>query len=176
MSTADLSTPAGFAEAFSEHARVAFVAAVRVLGDAAAAEDVVQDVFLALWREPAKFDPRRGSLRTYIALMARSRALDRVRTRAAREAAATRLQVEEEHAWRVEEPPEEVVARRERALGALHAVRDLPDAQREAIALTYAGGLSAREVAARTGVPLGTAKSRLRLGLVKARDALEAAA
>jgi RNA polymerase sigma-70 factor (ECF subfamily) len=174
--TGDLSTPAGFAGAFREHARAAFAAAVRVLGDAAAAEDVVQDVFLALWRDPSKFDAARGSLRTYVAMMARSRALDRVRTRAAREAAAARLQVEEELGPRVQEAPEDVVVERERALGALRAVKSLPDPQREAVALTYAAGLSAREVAAATGVPLGTAKSRLRLGLVKAREHLGAAA
>lgn len=174
--TGDLSTPAGFATAFREHARAAFAAAVRVLGDSSAAEDVVQDVFLALWRDPAKFDAARGSLRTYVAMMARSRALDRVRTRGAREAAAQRLQSQEELGWGEQEAPDEVVVRRERALGALRAVRALPDAQREAVALTYGAGLSAREVAATTGVPLGTAKSRLRLGLVKAREQLEAAA
>ncbi len=172
----DLSTPAGFAGAFREHARPAFAAAVRVLGDAAAAEDVVQDVFFSLWREPAKFDARRGSLRTYVAMMARSRALDRLRTRGARESAAQRLQHEHDLGVRRAEPPDAVVLRREGARQALRAVRDLPPAQREAVALSFAGGMSAREIAAATGVPLGTAKSRLRLGLVKARERLESEA
>lgn len=174
--TGDLSTPAGFASAFRDHARTAFAAAVRVLGDPAAAEDVVQDVFLALWRDPAKFDAARGSLRTYMAMMARSRALDRVRTRSAREAAAGRLQHEEDVAERGAEAPDEAVIRRDAARRVVRALRDLPAPQREAVALTFAGGLSAREVAVRTGVPLGTAKSRLRLGLLRARQQLEAAA
>ena len=169
----DLSTPAGFADAFREHARTAFAAAVRVLGDAAAAEDVVQDVFLTLWREPRKFDVGRGSLRTYVAMMARSRALDRVRTRAAREAAVERLQHEQDAGRASEEAPDETVLRRDRAARALRAVSTLPVPQREAVALGFAGGLSAREIATATGVPLGTVKSRLRLGLMKARERLE---
>jgi RNA polymerase sigma-70 factor, ECF subfamily len=169
----DLSTPAGLAGAFREHARAAFAAAVRVLGDAAAAEDVVQDVFLTLWREPQKFDGARGSLRTYVAMMARSRALDRVRTRGARAAAVERLQHEQGVGPRSEEAPDEAVLRRDGAARALRALRELPAPQREAVALSFAGGLSAREIAATTGVPLGTAKSRLRLGLVKARERLE---
>jgi RNA polymerase sigma-70 factor (ECF subfamily) len=175
--TADLSTPAAFAGAFREHARAAFAAAVRVLGDAAAAEDVVQDVFLALWRDPQKFDAARGSLRTYVAMMARSRALDRVRTRAARETTVERLQRELDGGRRNEEPPEELVLRRDAVQRALRALGRLPASQREAVALRFAGGLSAREIALATGVPLGTAKSRLRLGLVKAREqfGLEAA-
>lgn len=174
--TGDLSTPAGFAVAFRDHARTAFAAAVRVLGDPAAAEDVVQDVFLALWRDPAKYDAGRGSLRTYMAMMARSRALDRVRTRSARDAAADRLQFEEDAGGHAPEAPDEVVLRRDAARRAVGALRDLPEPQREAVALTFAGGMSAREVAASTGVPLGTAKSRLRLGLLKARQRLEAPA
>lgn len=173
LTTGDLSTPAGFAIAFRDHAGPAFAAAVRVLGDAAAAEDVVQDVFMALWREPAKFDRRRGSLRTYVAMMARSRALDRVRTRGAREAAVERLEHEQTLGSHSAEAPDEAVLRRDGVRTVLRAVRELPRAQREAVALSFAGGLSAREIAARTGVPLGTAKSRLRLGLVKARERLE---
>jgi RNA polymerase sigma-70 factor, ECF subfamily len=169
----DLSTPAGFAAAFREHARSAFAAAVRVLGDAAAAEDVVQDVFLSLWREPAKFDERRGSLRTYVAMMARSRALDRLRTRGAREGALQRLQVEHDVGASGPEAPDEAVLRRDGGRRAVKAVGRLAPPQREAIALSFGAGLSAREVAAATGVPLGTAKSRLRLGLANARELLE---
>jgi RNA polymerase sigma-70 factor, ECF subfamily len=171
--TGDLGTRADFARAYGEHARAAFTAAVRVLGDAAAAEDVAQDVFLALWRDPAKYDPARGSLRTYVVVMARSRALDRVRTRVAREAAIERLQSQEDLSGRRQEAPDDIVLRRDGASRVLRAVRELPAGQREALALSFAGGLSAREIAASTGVPLGTAKSRLRLGLSKTRARLE---
>jgi len=172
----DLRTPAGFARAYDEHAGPAFAAAQRVLGDHAAAEDVVQDVFLTLWRDPSKFDATRGSLRTYVAMMSRSRALDRVRTRSAREAAVERLKVQEAGARRSSEGVDDAVLRRDGTRRALRAVGALPGVQREAVAMSFAGGLSAREIAGATRVPLGTAKSRLRLGLIKAREQLEAAA
>ena len=72
----NLSDPAAFEQAYDDHARGAYRAAYRVLGDAAQAQDVVQDVFLKLWRQPGKFDARRGELGSYLRLMARSRALD----------------------------------------------------------------------------------------------------
>ena len=75
-----LASTSGFSAAYREHYPLAYSAAYRVLGDAAAAEDVVHDVFAALWRDPSKFDPRRGSLPGYVAMMARSRAVDRVRS------------------------------------------------------------------------------------------------
>ena len=87
-----------------------------MLGDAAAAEDVVQDVFTALWRDPSKFDQRRGSLRGYLAMMARSRAVDQVRSRNAGAAAADRLAVRDADRGVAEDSPvDRVVARDEAA-------------------------------------------------------------
>jgi RNA polymerase sigma-70 factor (ECF subfamily) len=171
-----LTSPAGFSAAYREHRQLAFSAAQRVLGDAAAAEDVVQDVFTALWRDPSKFDPRRGSLRGYLAIMARSRAVDRVRSRNAGAAAVERLGVRD-HADRgiAEDVPAERAVTRDEAGRVLSAVGSLPPAQRDALLLAFGRGMTTAEIARAVGVPVGTAKSRLRLGLRRTRAALAAA-
>ena len=169
-----LATPNGFSNAYRTHSSRAFSAAFRVLGDVAAAEDVVQDVFVTLWRNPDKFDPKRGSLPGYVAMMARSRAVDRMRSRQARDSAVERLGRRDERDA-VSESPADAVLRRDEGTRALSALADLPAAQREAVLLAYGRDLSAAELAETSGVPLGTAKSRLRLGLQKARENLAAA-
>ena len=89
----NLSDPAAFERAYDEHARGVYRAAYRVLGSAAQAQDVVQDVFLKLWRQPGKFDARRGELGSYLRLMARSRALDLWREGQAAGRASDRLKI-----------------------------------------------------------------------------------
>ncbi|MBI5104332.1 MAG: sigma-70 family RNA polymerase sigma factor [Solirubrobacterales bacterium] len=167
----DLSNPADFSRAYDEHSRGVYAAAYRILGNAAQAQDVAQDVFLRVWRNPKKFDARRGELGSYLKLMARSRALDLWREGQAAGRASDRLKVvvaqdEPRNEVRPDQEAERDDERRfvRRALGAL------PDAQREAVVLAYYGGLTADEIARRSGVPLGTAKSRIRLGLAKLRD------
>src|SRR5215212_557512 len=90
MMAIDLRDPNQFNEAYRRLAPLALASANRVLRDEAAAEDVVQDVFMQLWLRPSAFDPARGSLTSYITMLARSRALDRWRTRSARESAVDR--------------------------------------------------------------------------------------
>src|ERR687896_1211264 len=117
-----LASISGFSAAYRDYYPLAYSAAYRVLGDAAAAEDVVHDVFAALWRDPSKFDPRRGSLPGYVAMMARSRAVDRVRSRNAGMAAVERLGVRDDaDRGGVEESPDFAVRRDEasRVLAAL---------------------------------------------------------
>ena len=87
----NLRDPQAFERAYREHRATAFAVAVHVLHDPAAAEDVVQDAFMHLWNRPGSFDHRRGSLRGYIAMVARSRAIDRWRVQAAQESAAERF-------------------------------------------------------------------------------------
>ena len=169
-----LASPSGFSNAYEAHASRAFSAAYRVLGDVAAAEDVVQDVFITMWRDPSKFDPDRGSLAGYLAMMARSRAVDRMRSRQARDSAVERLGRRDERDV-ISESPDDAVLRRDESARALRALAELPAAQRDAVLLAYGRGLSAAELADASGVPLGTAKSRLRLGLQKARESLAAA-
>src|SRR6201995_2130113 len=89
----DLSDPTTFAHVYDRHVRAVYGAAMRILGDAARAEDVTQDVFLRVWRNPARFDARRGELGSYLRLMARSRAVDLWREGQASGRAEDRLKV-----------------------------------------------------------------------------------
>ncbi len=171
-----LTSTSGFSAAYREHYSLAFSAAYRVLSDGAAAEDVVQDVFTTLWRDPRKFDPARGNLPGYVAMMARSRAVDRVRSRNAGSAAVDRLGVREADREEGVETPADAVVRREDAGRVLAAVAELPAPQRDAVLMAYGRGLSTAEIAQASGVPLGTAKSRLRLGLQRTRQAVAPAA
>ncbi|MEA2443466.1 MAG: hypothetical protein QOJ12_758, partial [Thermoleophilales bacterium] len=159
-----------FEDAFRTHVRRVRAAAQRVVTDAGIAEDVTQEVFLKLWQRPELFDARRGSLAAFQCVMARSRALDRLRDDGALDRARTRLA---EH-WATLEPPtaEEPVAaliRSDEREELRRAMQRLPDAQREALTLSYGRELNSVEIARRTNVGRATARSRLRLGLVKLR-------
>ena len=170
----DLRDPIQFNDAYRRLSPLALAAANRVLRDEAAAEDVVQDVFMQLWLKPASFDPSRGSLTSSVTMLARSRAVDRWRTRSAREAAVERS-ADEVRVHRHEgESAADPVIRRERASKLLGALDELPADQRDAVLLAYGRGLTAQEIASATNIPLGTAKSRVRLGLRKARETLQA--
>ncbi|MDQ3435502.1 MAG: sigma-70 family RNA polymerase sigma factor [Actinomycetota bacterium] len=171
-----VSNPIQFDRAYREHAPAMLTAANRVLRDPAAAEDVVQDVFMHLWRKPDGFDPARGSIASYLTMMARSRALDRWRTRAARDAAVERSAQQVRLERPVSEDAAEPVLRMDGRRRVLHALDALPGDQREAVLLAFGKGLTAREIATVADVPLGTAKSRVRLGLQKARAELATAA
>ena len=159
------------AEAFDRLGSAVYGAALRVLGEWTAAQDVVQDVFVELWSHPGRYDPAAGSLRTYLTVLARHRAVDIVRSelrRIARQERNQRLTPKQE----LPSPGEEVAAAE--AAGVVRkAVRLLPDSQRQVVELAYFGGLSYREVAQAAGIPEGTAKSRLRLALAKLESVLE---
>jgi RNA polymerase sigma-70 factor (ECF subfamily) len=174
----DRAAPRFFAAVYTRHRAGVYATALRVLGRPCEAEDVTQEVFVKFWRSPERFDPRRGELGSYLRLMARSRALDLLRHEQATSRARDRLQAVSgrDEAPHDERPPEIVERDEDRKL--MHdALRKLPLEQREALVLAYWGGMSAREVAAAAGVPFGTARSRMRLGLEKLRaDALRAEA
>ena len=163
--TPDLRDHAAFSRIYAQHARTVHKAAMGVLNDHARAQDVVQDVFLRLWRRPDAFDERRGALGPYLRVMARSRALDVWRETQATRRMSDRLKVVAE---RLEEPPPDSGLGAERH-DLRRALRGLPEGQREAVVLTYWGGLTAEEVARHADVPLGTAKSRVRLGVMRLR-------
>jgi RNA polymerase sigma-70 factor (ECF subfamily) len=167
----DLSDPATFARIYDEHARGVYAAAFRIVGSAAQAQDVTQDVFLKVWRRPRAFDARRGELGSYLRLMARSRALDLWREGQAAGRASDRLKLAVATSeGRVEDRPAAAAERAGERATVREALRHLPDAQREALVLAYWGGLTADQIAQRAHVPLGTAKSRIRLGLAKLRE------
>ena len=173
----DLRDPRQFDDAYTRLAPLARSAANQVLRDEAASEDVVQDVFMQLWLRPNTYDPSRGALSTYVTMLARSRALDRWRSRSAREAAVERSAAQEElFRPEAQESAAEPVIRRDNAQRVLRVVEKLPDEQRDALLLAYGRGLTAQEIAHTVDVPLGTAKSRVRLGLRKAREELKTAA
>jgi RNA polymerase sigma-70 factor (ECF subfamily) len=133
--------------------------------------------FLHLWRSPGSYDPARGKLHTYVALLAHSRSLDRRRSRSAQDSAFQRLAEEAAAAQRSHsDGVVDATLRRERRRRLLTAVGDLPAEQRDAVLLAFGEGLTAREIAFRARLPLGTAKSRIRLGLAKAREQLGEAA
>jgi RNA polymerase sigma-70 factor (ECF subfamily) len=168
-----LGDPHGFAMAYERHRGAALRAAEAILRDRAAAEDVVQEVFAELWARPGRFDAGRAPLGSYVALRARSKAIDAQRARRSWESAHAR-------AGAAPAPPPETPADaairaevRERILGVLS---QLPAAQRAAVLLTSANGFTMNELARITGAPLGTAKSRVRLGLGRTRALLESAA
>jgi len=142
---------------------------LRVIGDARAAEDVSQDVFVTFWERPDAFDPDRGSLRTWLGTLAHRRAVDHVRREEARRRRAIKDAARPATTPDVEEMAIALVTA-ERVRSALDT---LPDDQRRAIHLAYFGGKTYRQVAEVLGIPEGTAKSRLRLGLRRIAGVLE---
>ena len=167
----NLSDPNIYSEVYEQHHRGVYAAAYRILGDPAKAQDVVQDVFMKVWLKPESFDSRRGELGSYLRLMGRSRALDLWREAQASGRAGDRLKVQVSiEGDKGPDGPERVAEQRSARRDLTSALKTLPEQQREAVVLAYWGGLTAQEVARRVNVPLGTAKSRIRLGLGKLRE------
>jgi RNA polymerase sigma-70 factor (ECF subfamily) len=152
------------AELYDRYSSIVYAVALRVLGDAAAAEDVLQEVFLQLWRKPAAFDAARGNLGAWLAVITRNRAIDALRKRKPETdiedvivSVAPDLAGEADRA-RVSMQIREV-------LGAMPAL------QRTALEMAYFEGMSHSEIADKTGEPLGTIKTRIRAGLMTLRKA-----
>ena len=164
-----------FVDAYEQHADGVLRAAQEVVRDRGQAEDVAQEVFIALWSRPDRYDASRGGLGTYLRVMARSRAMDALRSQSASRRAQDRLEHASAGERRFREEPS-VGAAIEQA-HVRRAVRELPAPQREAIALTFWGGFTSSEIATDRQLPLGTVKSRVRLGLRRLRgDALTGSA
>lgn len=158
-------------EAFDLLAPAVYGAALFVLGQGSAAQDVVQDVFVELWSHPDRYDPAVGKLRTYLTVLARHRAVDLVRSelrRVARQERHYRLTPS-----RPDPSPHDEVADAQVASVVRDAVQLLPDDQRHVVELAYFRGLTCRQVAEVAGIPEGTAKSRLRLALAKLEVVLD---
>ena len=158
---------AALAEAYDRFGRVAYGLAVRILRDAALAEDAVQDAFLAVWRTAVSFDPSRGTASTWIMTLVHRRAVDVVRREDRR-----RAQPLDDAPQGTGETTDEQAAVREQRRKVQAALAQLSPDQREALELAYYGGLSQSELAERLGVPVGTVKSRMFAALAKLRDLL----
>jgi RNA polymerase sigma-70 factor (ECF subfamily) len=163
-----LGDESAFAQFYDEVGGVVYGTVLRVIRNPAQAEEVTQEVFVELWRTAARFDPTRGSVRTWAATMAHRRAVDRVRSEQSardREVVDATREIVHEHDHVVEE----VTASLDRERVA-QALRGLTEPQREAVTMAYYGGLTYREVAIRLDLPEGTVKTRIRDGLIKLRD------
>lgn len=160
----------GIESLYDRYGRLAFGLACRIINDTTGAEDVVQDAFLKAWRNARAYDPARGSLRSWLMTIVRNQAIDRLRGSAKRFAEASLDETEPQTA--ASDVFDTVSADSERK-----EVRDgfaaLPEAQRRTLELAYFGGLSHVEIAVQMGVPLGTVKGRMRMGLEKLRSYLE---
>ena len=136
----------------------------QVLRDDGLAQDVTQEIFLRLWNEPQRFDPQRGSLRSFLLREAHSRSIEKVRSEEARRQRESRSEFRERPVHR---DTEDDVITSLTSNEIRNALSQLPDAERSAIVLAYYGGHSYREVASVLGAPEGTVKSRIRSGLLK---------
>ena len=155
------------------HAHVHAVV-LRVLRSADDVEDVVEEAFWQAWRQAGRYESARGAVQTWILTIARSRALDRVRmTSRRREERIEGESGEQVLQLAAEGDPSMDAEAAERRKLLLAAMKDLPDEQREALELGYFGGLSQSEIADRTGYPLGTVKTRMRLAMQKLRGSLQ---
>ena len=162
---------AALAELYDRYGRVVFGVLYRLLGAPEPAEEVAQDVFHAVWRRAASYRRDRGSVRTWLLAIARNAAIDWRRTKGKR---IEREALIDEAAELVEEirVDDRVIASL-RAERVREAVASLPAEQRTVLSLAFWSGLSQTEIAERTGTPLGTVKSRVRLGMIKLRDQLQ---
>jgi RNA polymerase sigma-70 factor (ECF subfamily) len=159
------------AELYDRHARPIYSLALRILGDATEAEDVVQEVFSQAWRQASRYSTSRGAVAAWLLNLARSRAIDRLRARRARPGGL----IDDRAAGRIADVAPSVdsqVLSSEQVARVRAALDELPLLQRAAIELAYYEGLSHAEIAARLEQPLGTVKTRIRLAMTKLRDVL----
>ena len=159
------------AQIYDRYHRQVFSLALRILGDHILAEDTTQEVFLALWRDPTKFDPAKGAFASWLLSLAHHRSVDAVRREESQRRRRDRLAELEPPVLMGDDPSEKAL---ERLVGAdvRTALSELPAVQREALTLAYFGGYTQREVAALTGAPLGTVKTRMLAGMRKLRQVL----
>lgn len=157
------------AEVYRRHAGAVFALARRLLADRTLAEEIVQEVFLRLWNDPDRFDPDRGSLRSYLLAQCHGRSVDLIRSESSRRRREEKeLTLAAEAGYDLEhEVWDLAVADRVKV-----TLQTLPEGEREAILLAYFGGHTYREVADLLGMPEGTVKSRIRSGLKKMRGDL----
>jgi RNA polymerase sigma-70 factor (ECF subfamily) len=162
---------AAFEVVYERHATAAFSLAYRMVGSRNAAEDVVQEAFLSLWRSGARYDRARGSVRTWVLGIVHNRAIDALRRSMVHDRRRASDEGIEER-FEARERTDVEAARNDEAREVHAALKSLPDEQCKVIELAYFGGFSQSEIAAMLETPLGTVKGRMRLGLEKMRGQL----
>jgi RNA polymerase sigma-70 factor, ECF subfamily len=155
---------------YDRYGTLLFTVSLRIVGDRQSAEEVTQESFLKIWQRPDLFDDSRGGLRTWLVSVTRNRSVDLLRSKATPRRPETALENVEHtlstpDAW--EAVSRDITAQQVRA-----AVRELPAEQRQVLEMAFFGGYRYVEIARMTGMPEGTVKSRLRLGLEKVRRAM----
>jgi RNA polymerase sigma-70 factor (ECF subfamily) len=163
--------PRAFELLYDRHGGAAFSLAYRMVGNRVTAEDITQEAFLSIWRSRLRYDPSRGSVRSWVLGIVHNRGIDALRRGAVHERRREAIEgIEERH-----EAPERTdveAARREEARSVRTALDALPEDQRRTIELAYFGGFSHSQIAELLDEPIGTVKGRMRLGLDKLRRQL----
>lgn len=160
------------AELYDELAGLLFAASLRIVGDPSEAEEVMQDVFVQIWERAETFDPALGTPTSWATRIARNRSIDRLRSRQRRARALDEL--ENLVAAELSESPAREELSRDEQSAVRSALNGLPTDQRQSIELAFFGGLSHGEIAELLKQPLGTVKARIRRGMLKLKDTLQA--
>ncbi|MDX2032391.1 MAG: sigma-70 family RNA polymerase sigma factor [Blastocatellia bacterium] len=163
---------AAMAALYDSTSRLVYGLALRVLGDAATAEEVTLDVYTQVWRQAAAYDTGRGSPLAWLTTIARSRAIDRLRSGWQDQQRKQPLETVGDAPASAAAGPEEMTVAAERQRFVRQALAQLAPEQREVLELAYYSGLSHSEISAKLNQPLGTVKTRTRLGMIKLREAL----
>jgi len=166
--------PRAFEVLYDRHGGAAFSLAYRMVGNRTAAEDIVQEAFLSIWRSRIRFQRERGSVRTWVLGIVHHRAIDALRRNVVHERRRASAEGIEER-FEAKELTDVEAARREEAQTLRAALEDLPDEQSRVIELAYFGGFTHTQIAEILEQPVGTIKGRMRLGLEKMRRTLEGA-
>lgn len=163
-----------FSQLYDHSSTLLYTLAFRILGNREEADELLQDVYLEVWRKVARYDTGRGTPIAWLITLTRSRAIDRLRARAVR-GQNTTMPLDATLSSRVADlgpSPYETQADQELRIAVGNAITSLPTAQQQAIELAYYDGLSHNEIAARLNQPLGTVKTRIKLGMSKLREIL----
>jgi RNA polymerase sigma-70 factor, ECF subfamily len=164
-------SPRAFELLYDRHGGAAFSLAYRMVGNRVTAEDITQEAFLSIWRSRTRYDQARGSVRTWVLGIVHNRAIDALRRGTVHERRRETLEGVEER-FEAPERTDVEAARREEARSVRSALDTLPEDQRKTLELAYFGGFSHSQIAEMLGMPIGTVKGRMRLGLDKMRSQL----
>ena len=164
-------SPRAFELLYDRHGGAAFSLSYRMVGNRVTAEDITQEAFLSIWRSRLRYDQARGSVRTWVLGIVHNRAIDQLRRGTVHDRRRETLDGVEER-FEARDRTDVEAARREEARGVHGALETLPEEQRRTIELAYFGGFSHSQIAEMLGMPVGTVKGRMRLGLEKMRKQL----